>query len=399
MNDNAPTPKTKDEIRQAGESFKYSASQIATQRDCFTKWFLDQTLNFPRQDTAATALGKKIHGELEAWLRDRVPPSHPRAKALIPFLPLPSPDLKVEHEIRLLTPPGVVRGFIDLFILDPEKVQMPEGFGATPGVPVVKDHKTTSNIYYAKTVEDLKKDPQAILYGLAARLEARDATGSVPENVDLNWNYVQTRGDPETKSVRLRQSLTIMEDGLGPIIEEAAKMRATLVSAPDAKDLPHDLRSCEKFGGCQFIEVCPHVNKETVTVPETADQPVSATLAKIRALQAKKITPPPPAEAAPPPTPEPPTVTPEPKLEAIPTDKVEESSTPVEVLPPDAPPPKKRRKAEVVEVAPANEDPVETIRRAVRDLIPRAKNSKHFFAIGAILEYCEDFVEGGKPDA
>lgn len=331
--------------------FKYSASQIGTQRDCFTKWYLDQTLGLPREDTSATALGKKVHSELEGWLKKGEPPSNPRAKALLSLLPLPSHNLLVEHEFRLLTPPGVVRGFIDVFVPDVSEVKMPEDW-PSDGTPAVLDHKTTANLFYAKTATDLLTDPQGVLYGMAARVFVKEKTGEIPENVDLNWNYVQTRGSAETKRVRARQSLQTMEDGLGPILEEAASMRAALVTDVKAEDLPHNLKACEKYGGCQFMDYCPHFNRKVFSMAEETEPVESATLARLRKAReaARANTESKPAAPAPPPAVEKPvltavqpTVTPEPSLEPIPTDKVAASSTSVEVLPPDAPAPKTRK--------------------------------------------------------
>jgi hypothetical protein len=409
-----PVPKAR--VNPLDGGFKYSASQIGTQRDCFTKWFMDQTLGLPRQDTASTLLGKKVHSELEAWLRDKKPPSHPRAKAMLPMLPLPSPAIKVEHEFRLLTPPGVVRGFMDVFIPNVHGVDLPYEGPPDPAVPLVMDHKTTSNLFYAKTKEDLLTDPQAILYGMAARVFQKEAGQEIPEFVDLNWNYVQTRGDPETKSVRLRQSLQIMEDGLGPIIEEAATMRTSLVGETNPADLPHNLKSCEKFGGCQFLEFCPHVNRKAVAMstPETPADPVeeSNTLARLRKLNASKLSAKAPAAepAASPPAsppkavvtvietvvePAPPVITPEPKLEAIPTEGVHEAPIDVEILPPDAPAPKKRgRPAKAVEVveAPIEAEPEQAIKAGGTALVRSAliagnfgKASRIAYAVECIL--------------
>jgi hypothetical protein len=339
--------------------FKFSASQIGTQRDCFTKWYLDQTLGLPRGDTNATLLGKKIHSELEGWLKNKEPPKNPRAKALIPLLPLPSDKVLVEHEFRLLTPPGVVRGFMDVFIPNVWGVDMPFATQPDPAVPVVMDHKTTSNLFYAKSSQDLLTDPQAVLYGMAARVFRKEAGGEIPENVDLIWNYVQTRGEAETKQARLRQSLQIMEDGLGPIIEEASSMRKALVADVKAEDLPHNLKACEKFGGCQFMDYCPHF-KKVISMSDTQEPVESATLARLRkareAARAKPQTDVAPTEATPPATktekPAPAAITPEPKLEAIPTEKVAPPAEPVAVLPPDAPAPKARSKKPAADAAP-----------------------------------------------
>jgi hypothetical protein len=218
-------------------------------------------------------------------------PAHAAAKRLLPILPSPMhPDLHVEHAFRLLLPPGAARGYIDLLIPQPVLKYMPTG-DWSPKRPVVIDHKTTSNLFYAKTSEELRTDPQAILYGLEARVhvsrERKQKVSDIPE-VDLQWGYTSTRGPAEVRPVRLRQSLPILEDGLGPLLDDARAMAAGLAHGV-TKDLEYDLRACEAFGGCPYRLRCDaYKNYQNGSTPSRttdgayASTMTSALLAKLQ---------------------------------------------------------------------------------------------------------------------
>jgi hypothetical protein len=372
--------------------FHFSASQIATFRDCPSKWYFDKTTEQPRLDTASTLLGKQVHSELEAWLKRATPPSHAKAKALLPLLPVPRKDLKVEHEIALVTPSGKAKGFIDLVV--------PKGFPkdlCPPSIDgrrlAVFDHKTTANIdAYAKSTQDLQTDPQALLYGLAARVMLKEAGEDPSEDIDICWNYVQTKGASATKAVSFRQSLAILEDGMAPLLDEAAIMRKAMEERPGVKDLGHSLDACDKFGGCPHRKVCPHytgslrvnladawgVDGEIASAPAEPTQGekgMSETLARLAAARnAAQVAKTAPKPAAPvtmnitikgegtvtPPPAAIPAVTPEPTLPAIDASAVAPSAEVVSIVPPDAPAPTKgKRKPPAVIFTPASEAPGE----------------------------------------
>lgn len=301
---------------------------------------------------------------------------------MLRLLPLPRPDFLIEHEIRLLTPPGVVKGFVDLFVPRPEADGWPVGLEAD--LPTVFDHKTTANLSYAKSEDDLLTDPQALLYGLAARVHVKEKTGKMPEHVGLVWNYVQTKGEPYTRSVRVRQSLKVLESGLEPLFAQAADMATALKTRPQPNDMPYNTDSCDKYGGCSYRDICPHARKagsvslsDLETLPPTAHpvaepeqkkepEPMSDTLERLRKLNASKMTvkappaekpaEPPPAETKKATEPEV-RISPEPKLEKLPTEGVVASEVEAPIVPPDAPKPSpaKSRKAKSAEPAPPAE--------------------------------------------
>lgn len=284
-------------------------------------------------------MGTAIHSEMEAWYLQKKVPEIAATKRLLPLAPNPThPDVHVERAFRLLLPVGAARGFKDLLVPRPEARLMPTPteWDWSPERPAVFDWKSTGNLAYAKTETDLLTDPQAILYGAAARLAVARRVPDVAE-VDLQWTYTSTKR-AESKVVRIRQTLPILEDGLGEVIATATEMRKTFSEASalgekGVDETPYDLRECEKYGGCAHREYCtafqhyavygralPDPNAVpdpnaldaeyevvTVAVPKALrrkEASMSSTLARLRAAAKTppQATPAPAAESAPPTT-------------------------------------------------------------------------------------------------
>lgn len=253
MTRNAPPLTTPTE----DEPFTFSASGISTARGCMRKAAYRYVLGLTTPANASAALGSKIHKEMEDWFVEKRVPMLAPTKRLLPLAPNPTHDgVLVEHPFRLLLPVGVARGFIDLVVPRPDPKRMPAG-DWSPDRPAVFDWKSTSNLAYAKTETDLLKDPQAVLYGVAARLVIAPKVSAVPE-VDLQWTYTTTRG-ADSRPVRVRQTLTILEDGLAEVIATAEEMAKTFAEAApfgSVDGTPYDLRECDKYGGCPHREAC-----------------------------------------------------------------------------------------------------------------------------------------------
>lgn len=262
------------------EAWAWSASGIRTFRSCKRKAGYVYVDGDRGPDSAGSALGKQTHTQLEHWLdKKKVPdatPSGEVAKRVIPYLPSPAhPSMLTEYSFRLLFPMGAARGFIDLLVPTPEQRFFPRSLKVDPEVPFVSDHKTTGNIELATGQLDLKTDPQAILYGSAARVEAARRTGrkvSDVTDVDLVWNYVTTKGSKEVRPIKLRQTLPILEDGLGPLLDSAREFAAAIAHGV-VEDLDYDLRHCDAYGGCPYKHKCTahqaYVNGSGGTRPET----------------------------------------------------------------------------------------------------------------------------------
>jgi hypothetical protein len=242
------------------EVFTFSASGISTARGCGRKAVYRYVNGISTEPNASAKLGTAIHSEMERWYLEKVVPEIAATRRLLPLAPNPThPGVHVERPFRILLPVGAARGFKDLLVERPESRLMPTGYDWSPERPAVFDWKSTSNLIYAKTEDDLVKDPQAILYGAAARLAVARKVRDVPE-VDLQWTYTSTKRN-ESRPVRVRQTLTILEDGLAEVIQTATEMRQTFADAASlgekgVNETPYDLRECEKYGGCPHREYC-----------------------------------------------------------------------------------------------------------------------------------------------
>jgi hypothetical protein len=164
----------------------------------------------------------------------------------------------------------------------------------SPDRPAVFDWKSTSNLVYAKSETDLLKDPQAILYGVAARLAVASRVASVPE-VDLQWVYTSTKA-ADSRPVCVRQTLTILEDGLAEVIATAEKMRGAFEAAfprQSVDEVEYDLRECDKYGGCPHKAYCT-ANQRFVATGSGPDLGPTLDAEKavptVRALPERRVT-------------------------------------------------------------------------------------------------------------
>ncbi len=132
-----------------GES-RISASQIDTYRTCARKWAWKYIGRVDGPQHPSAALGERVHGVLEGWLRDgkAIDTSTREGKiaaAGVSKLPMPGRGL-VERKFDWRSPAGILyTGRLDL---EHER----------DDVLVVHDHKTTSSFGWAKTEEDLKTE-------------------------------------------------------------------------------------------------------------------------------------------------------------------------------------------------------------------------------------------------
>lgn len=249
-------------LDEDAELFVFSASGISTYRGCGRKAAYRYIGGIVTEPNASAKLGTAIHSEMERWYLNKEVPTIAAARRLLPLAPNPThPDVVVERAFRLLLPVGAARGFKDLFVPRPEARLMPDPteWDWSGDRPAVFDWKSTSNLAYAKSEADLVTDPQAILYGAAARIAVARKVVDVPE-VDLQWTYTSTKR-ADAKAVRLRQTLPILEDGLGEVIATATEMRKTFAEASalgekGVDETPYDLRECDRYGGCPHRDYC-----------------------------------------------------------------------------------------------------------------------------------------------
>ena len=257
--------------------FKWlSASQIGTYLDCRRKWGWRYLTGYKDPPGASAQVGSRTHELLEGYLMHGTPPNYMEvlelpnsrgekkvyepgriAEAFLPFLPAPGPHLDVEAEFWH----SYYYGKIDVAYL------------AEKGLPVVMDHKTTSNFKYAKTEKDLLGDPQAMIYADVAM----ERTGS--NEAMLVWNYGSTSKPYKVKRVALRvlreHSRSVLES-LAPTAEEMQtlyKIKAyeEQTQPPETLHqtltdmvlmLPPSMESCGKYGGCPNVVRCAFTSEQ-----------------------------------------------------------------------------------------------------------------------------------------
>jgi len=217
-----------------------SASQINTWRMCKRRWAYSRIR--PRTSSPATEFGTQAHEVAEDWLRDaKMPPDtlHGRCiSAGLHLLPAPK-TVKVEEAMKLRVGPVSYVGRIDFLSI-------------TPGVvALVGDHKTTSNLSYAKTPEELAADPQAIIYSMWA-VETFDVETAV-----CYWVYYSKRA-PEAKAVSLTTPRKTVEKRF-KALHASDSLPILQAQGQDPKTLPRNVRSCYAFNRrCPYYEECWH---------------------------------------------------------------------------------------------------------------------------------------------
>ena len=137
-----------------------SASSVELFLNCKRNWFYAYPLGLREPETKPQRFGKRLHASNERYFRGQVKELHGAIlRSGLPLLPKPHDGLLVEQEIKLETYPGGPPwiGFIDLA----------EPPGPTT-LATIRDYKTTSDLKYQKTPEELSVNVQMVAYGIWA---------------------------------------------------------------------------------------------------------------------------------------------------------------------------------------------------------------------------------------
>lgn len=220
-----------------------SPSALGNYLACPRKWAFGALDNQYLPSTKSQALGTKLHSEMENWLTKGVPSlGRLSDSGALSLLPLPnSPGLACEQpfavEISDGDRRGVLWGFRDV---------------ALPGM--VMDLKTTSSLDWAKTPEELQKDPQANIYAAASFLE------SGLDYADLRWVYVTTVGAVRSKGVDVRLTKDHVTSKLGTWFDAISYMTELRIQKEKkALDLDPQRTACGDYGGCGYLSECGSV--------------------------------------------------------------------------------------------------------------------------------------------
>lgn len=241
--------------------YTFSPSAVETWLSCKRKWAWSKIAKVPKVDADSAMLGGEVHAQLEGYLAGQpFDFTHPKgagyiAAAGVHLIPEPNaPGMAIEKEFRFTSPrTGYVwNGRKDLDVDDSIIIPGLEG-----GAPAVLDHKSTSNLRWKKTPDDLLWDVQANVYAHASMSE-RNAPA-----VDLVWVYYQTRGAKKAERTHLRMYRDHAERAFNIIEDIAMGMAGALRMAEDEADkhafvqsLPATPSHCEAYGGCPFRHLC-----------------------------------------------------------------------------------------------------------------------------------------------
>lgn len=241
-----------------GRIWRFSPSQVDTYLGCPRKWAWRYIAGKRSPSTASAQLGTDCHTVLENFLRDGTPlpfsdPS-PRTREIarivatsLPHLPAPkTPGMDLEDNFVFNAAPPRAEP-----LLFTGKIDVTLSPLATGGRPKIIDHKTSGNIErYGKKEDDLKEDPQAIVYAYYAMRRFRTTS------VDLQWNYMATSGTLRCVPVRLTLHLSHVLPrffAMGPPLMD---LSATLISKRIPSSFPGDEDHCSAFGGCPYKPDC-----------------------------------------------------------------------------------------------------------------------------------------------
>ena len=215
------------------------------------------------------------------------------SQAAVHYMPRPSPEFLVEHgleEPKMYAEGVEFIGYMDLVIPPtPGRAEgtSPEGLSIppTPGRADVHiwDYKTTSNLKYAKTAEELRTDVQLGVYGAWARMRYPDAeilrlsqlyllTGLAVADIVAEhrledgdiYAKAEGKGRRWTRVGRIVTIETSWDDVMATwssVVETVGQMRAdaALPSGGSCAKVIPALRNenhCGAFGGCPFWSNC-----------------------------------------------------------------------------------------------------------------------------------------------
>lgn len=211
-----------------------SASQISTYLSCQRQWYWNKIIGLPSPQKPSAALGEAVHTSIEKYL-DGESTLHPVAV----------PGKAKLDELRALRP------------LIETKMQRPLSNGLTfvgridvlaPEQALVVDHKTTSSLQYAKSEEELQRDPQMLAYAyeVLARTDA--------DTVRVAHNVLLTRGSGH-RYTEAELSRAEILSGWKRLEAVTDAMKATAL-VPSPTEVPATWSACSAYGGCPYREQC-----------------------------------------------------------------------------------------------------------------------------------------------
>lgn len=230
---------------------------------CPHKWGQEEILGVEQPPSDATDLGSEFHRELEHWLGKRKPPSQitlAGRMAREAMKNLPMPIVNVEREVNFEYGGVQYQGHIDADWLEGDVIRY-------------HDHKSTSSLGWAKTEDDLREDPQHIIYGKALLLLTPSA-----RSVHASWQYTETKAPHHQLLVQIRRrpqeverDMQALHETVGLPMWRILEHRERVQFSPHelqklADSLPKNFSHCSAYGwrtpegekrrGCYLMDQC-----------------------------------------------------------------------------------------------------------------------------------------------
>jgi hypothetical protein len=234
---------------------RISPTQIGKLRQCERIIGFEYVEDLKAPATEKMLFGKNVHKQLEKWLSKGVVPDKSSEGRVADqgiqcgWLPVPSDELLVECKFEIpFHERTALIGYIDCVI--------PPLNGE---VPVVIDHKSTSDLRWAKTSDQLVTDPQALIYCAWAALEYKTTI------VKARWIYYAAsnpargaRKPRGAKPVELALDVASTNFQTSWALLEADVMRIVDIRGRGVKGLELDPspESCGAYGGCFYRDRC-----------------------------------------------------------------------------------------------------------------------------------------------
>lgn len=247
-------------LKKKGDQVYLSASQVSTFRRCKRKWAFTYINGEVSPPSEAMSYGSEVHAVLEKFLLTGNWQGAADAVACAQqgehILPAPrDKTLGVEQRFDIPIMNGKARfmGFIDLVV--------PPRAGNTLEVT---DHKTTKDMRYAETSDDLKVNVQANLYSKWAMDKY------LKDKVLARWRYYCSRPSRAKAAVRGRprnmggfravtrvKTKAEVEAQWKELLADAEEMvTLSLNKKVWAKDVEGNEFACNDYGGCPFKGQC-----------------------------------------------------------------------------------------------------------------------------------------------
>ncbi len=265
-----------------------SPSATSMFQQCQHKWGLYAIEKQPRVEKKSQAIGLEAHASLEAWLLHREVPRWRRLldSGALEHFPLPqSEGLQVEQVFAFAFSP-----YDDL-----DTVVVYWGFKDAEQGNTVFDLKSTSDLLWAKTREELERDPQANIYAADNLLQ----TGE--DSAVCRWVYCTTRGKIDSDPREVCLSAEHVIEVLSDLHDTALSMTCIRKDKTlRADDLPKNESACGDYGGCDYLSLCKssrrpgaslraqHRQSLTEQQRRKEEEPMTSALDAIKAAMAAK---------------------------------------------------------------------------------------------------------------